>query len=73
MRSTARRAAGRALPEKSPEHVAVPGAHVETVVVDGQEHAVKLGVGVMNVKGRRAGLSADRLARLAALGLDWAA
>ncbi|MFD9324003.1 Helicase associated domain protein [Streptomyces sp. NPDC060053] len=53
--------------------VTVPRAHVETVVVGGQEHAVKLGVWTMNVKGRRAGLSADRLAQLAALGLGWAA
>ncbi|MFG3034962.1 Helicase associated domain protein [Streptomyces sp. NPDC048253] len=48
-------------------------SHIEVVVVDGQEHSVKLGVWIMNLKGRRAGLAADRLAQLAALGVDWAA
>ncbi|MFE7537238.1 hypothetical protein ACMZ5F_10575 [Streptomyces rhizosphaericola] len=36
-----------------------------------REYRVKLGVWVMNQKGRRAKLSADKLAVLAALGLDW--
>ncbi|MFG2433002.1 Helicase associated domain protein [Streptomyces sp. NPDC048590] len=53
--------------------VTVPRAHVETVVVDGEEHAVKLGVFLTNSKTRRAKLTADKLAALAALGLDWAA
>ncbi|MEV5161077.1 Helicase associated domain protein [Streptomyces sp. NPDC053728] len=51
----------------------VPRAHIETVVVDGQEHAVKLGVFLTNNKTRRAKLTADKLAVLAALGLEWAA
>ncbi|MFJ2136423.1 Helicase associated domain protein [Streptomyces sp. NPDC087845] len=34
--------------------VTVPRTHVETVEVDGQEHPVKLGVWIMNQKGRRA-------------------
>jgi hypothetical protein len=53
--------------------VTVSGAHVETVVVNGQEHAVKLGVFLSNTKSRRAKLTVDKLRRLADLGLDWAA
>lgn len=48
-------------------------SRAETVVVDGQEYVVKLGVWVMNQKGRRAKLTADKLATLSGLGLDWAA
>ncbi|MFJ3706156.1 MULTISPECIES: Helicase associated domain protein [unclassified Streptomyces] len=53
--------------------VTVPRTHIETVVVDGQEHGVKLGVFLTNSKTRRAKMTADKLAVLAALGLDWAA
>ncbi|WLQ69313.1 helicase associated domain-containing protein [Streptomyces glycanivorans] len=53
--------------------VTVPRAHIETVVIDGQEHPIKLGVFLTNSKTRRAKLAADKLAVLAALGLDWAA
>ncbi|WP_326769855.1 helicase associated domain-containing protein [Streptomyces sp. NBC_01591] len=56
-----------------PGSLTVPRAHVETVVVDGQEHAVKLGVFLSNTKSRRGKLAADKLQQLAALGLDWAA
>ncbi|MEU9473726.1 Helicase associated domain protein [Streptomyces avermitilis] len=52
--------------------VTVPRAHVEAVEVDGQEHPVKLGVWIMNQKGRRSKLTTDKLAALAALGLEWA-
>ncbi|MET8103020.1 Helicase associated domain protein [Streptomyces sp. NPDC005236] len=48
-------------------------SHVERIVLDGEEHAIKLGVWAMNLKGRRAKLAADKLAQLAALGLNWAA
>ncbi|MFJ8770148.1 hypothetical protein [Streptomyces clavifer] len=50
----------------------MPRTHVETVVVDGQEHGVKLGVFLTT---RRTKVTADKLAALAALanlGLDWA-
>ncbi|MFF8961047.1 Helicase associated domain protein [Streptomyces sp. NPDC014894] len=47
-----------------------PRAHVE-VLEDGSE--VKLGVFLSNSKSRRAKLTADKLAALAALGLEWAA
>ncbi|GAB1340816.1 hypothetical protein ACE1SV_74060 [Streptomyces sp. E-15] len=50
----------------------VSRAHIETVTINGQEHAVKLGVFLANTKTRRARLTADQLQRLAALGLDWA-
>ncbi|MGW1957566.1 Helicase associated domain protein [Streptomyces sp. NPDC001920] len=52
--------------------VIVPRTHVEAVEVDGQEHSVKLGVWIMNQKGRRTKLTVDKLAALAALGLEWA-
>ncbi|MFJ4633852.1 Helicase associated domain protein [Streptomyces sp. NPDC088847] len=51
-------------------HLTVPRGHVEQLP-DGSE--VKLGVWVMNQKGRRGKLTADKLAALAALGLAWAA
>lgn len=51
-------------------HVKAPRAHVE-VLEDGSE--VKLGVFLSNSKSRRAKLTADKLAALAALGLEWAA
>ncbi|MFF7558292.1 Helicase associated domain protein [Streptomyces olivaceus] len=47
--------------------------HEETVVVDGVEHVVKLGVFLSNHKSRRAKLTADKLTALAGLGLEWAA
>ncbi|APS17503.1 helicase [Streptomyces sp. Tue 6075] len=49
--------------------VTVPRAHVERLE-DGTE--VKLGVWIMNQKGRRAKLTADKLHQLANLGLEWA-
>ncbi|MGW6015816.1 Helicase associated domain protein [Streptomyces sp. NPDC055210] len=52
--------------------VKVPRGHTEMIAVDGQEHAVKLGVFLSNSKSRRAKLSADKLQALAGLGLDWA-
>ncbi|AJC61934.1 helicase-associated (plasmid) [Streptomyces sp. 769] len=53
-------------------HVTVPRAHTETVVVDDQEHTVKLGVFLSNTKSRRAKLTSEQLTTLAELGLDWA-
>ncbi|WP_405968629.1 helicase associated domain-containing protein [Streptomyces sp. NBC_00015] len=50
----------------------VSRSHIERIVIDGEEHAIKLGVWIMNLKRRRAKLPDDRLAQLAALGLDWA-
>ncbi|MFI2740843.1 Helicase associated domain protein [Streptomyces sp. NPDC018711] len=47
----------------------VPRAHVEALP-DGVE--VRLGVWLSNTKSRRAALTADRLAALAGLGLEWA-
>jgi hypothetical protein len=49
--------------------VKVPRAHVE-LLEDGAE--VRLGVWIMNQKSRRVKLTTDKLAALAALGLDWA-
>ncbi|WP_406005212.1 Helicase associated domain protein [Streptomyces sp. NBC_00637] len=51
----------------------VSRSHIERIVIDGEEHAIKLGVWIMNLKGRRAKLTADKLQALAALGADWAA
>ncbi|MEU3889179.1 Helicase associated domain protein [Streptomyces sp. NPDC029041] len=53
-------------------HLTVPRGHVETVVINGDEHTVKLGVWIMNQKGRRGKLTVERLQQLAGLGLDWA-
>jgi superfamily II DNA or RNA helicase len=50
--------------------VTVPRGHVEQLE-DGTE--VKLGVWIMNQKSRRGKLTADKIAALAALGLEWAA
>ncbi|WEH12367.1 hypothetical protein [Streptomyces sp. VNUA24] len=47
----------------------VPGTHAEVVEIDGQEHAIKLSVWIMNQKGRRARLAPARLKQLADLGL----
>ncbi|MFF7365385.1 Helicase associated domain protein [Streptomyces sp. NPDC008125] len=51
----------------------VPRAHEERIVIDGQEHVVKLGVFLSNSKSRRDKLTADKLAALAGHGLEWAA
>ncbi|MDQ0904698.1 hypothetical protein QFZ22_000683 [Streptomyces canus] len=47
----------------------VPRGHVERLE-DGTE--VRLGVWIMNQKGRRAKLTTDKLTALADLGLNWA-
>ncbi|MFJ2851299.1 MULTISPECIES: DEAD/DEAH box helicase [Streptomyces] len=53
-------------------HLKVPRQHTETVVIDGQEHAVKAGVFLSNHKSRRARLSTEQREQFAALGVDWA-
>lgn len=52
----------------------VPRGHSEEVAIDGEAEpvAVKLGVWVSNTKSRRDKLTAEQLAALAALGLEWA-
>ncbi|MFF4393627.1 Helicase associated domain protein [Streptomyces sp. NPDC001552] len=52
----------------------VPRAHGEEIAVEGEEEPVivKLGVWVSNTKSRRDKLTADQLASLARLGVDWA-
>ncbi|MFE5515943.1 Helicase associated domain protein [Streptomyces sp. NPDC056529] len=52
----------------------VPRGHSEQVAVDGETEpmTVKLGVWVSNTKARRDKLTADQLAALAQLGVDWA-
>ncbi|MFK0223738.1 helicase associated domain-containing protein [Streptomyces vinaceus] len=52
----------------------VPRAHGEEVTVEGEAEpvVVKLGVWVSNTKPRRDKLTADQLAALAQLGVDWA-
>ncbi|MEU8622820.1 Helicase associated domain protein [Streptomyces sp. NPDC048623] len=52
----------------------VPRAHGEEVAVEGEAEpvVVKLGVWVSNTKSRRDKLTADQLAALAKLGVDWA-
>ncbi|MYS13687.1 helicase associated domain-containing protein, partial [Streptomyces sp. SID4982] len=58
--------------EREGTHKVVPRGHVETVVIDGQEHQHKLGVWISNTKTRRDKLNAEQRAALAALGVEWA-
>ncbi|KOY53596.1 helicase associated domain-containing protein [Streptomyces sp. XY332] len=55
-------------------HRPVPRAHGEEVVVEGEAEpmVVKLGVWVSNTKSQRDKLTADQLAALTQLGVDWA-
>ncbi|MFG3085558.1 DEAD/DEAH box helicase [Streptomyces parvulus] len=55
-------------------HHRVPRAHAEEIAVEGEAPSVvvKLGVWVSNTKSRRDKLSAEQLAALAELGIDWA-
>nr|AAO50086.1 putative helicase-like protein [Streptomyces violaceoruber] len=55
-------------------HHRVPRAHAEEIVAEGEAASVvvKLGVWVSNTKSRRDKLTADQLAALAKLGVDWA-
>ncbi|WP_406083359.1 helicase associated domain-containing protein, partial [Streptomyces virginiae] len=52
--------------------VTVPRGHVETVVFDGEDHAVKLGIWLSNTKSRRDKLDQTQLEALAELGIHWA-
>ncbi|MFF2779892.1 Helicase associated domain protein [Streptomyces sp. NPDC058052] len=60
--------------EREGAHRPVPRAHGEEIAVEGEAEpvVVKLGVWVSNTKSRRDKLSADQLASLAKLGVDWA-
>ncbi|WP_063737425.1 helicase associated domain-containing protein [Streptomyces sp. RTd22] len=52
--------------------VKVPRGHTEKILVDGQEHAVKLGVWRSNMRSRQASLPLEQRRQLAVLGLfDW--
>ncbi|MFD9538121.1 Helicase associated domain protein [Streptomyces sp. NPDC060010] len=59
--------------EREGAHRPVPRAHGEEIAVDGEADpvVVKLGVWVSNTKSRRDKLTADQLAALAKLGVDW--
>lgn len=50
----------------------VPRAHLEPVVINGQEHELKLGVWVSNTKARRDKLTPEQRDALAELGVGWA-
>ncbi|MFH8894695.1 helicase associated domain-containing protein [Streptomyces sp. NPDC017949] len=60
--------------ERKGAHQPVPRAHGEEITVEGEPEpiVVKLGVWVSNTKSRRDKLTADQLAALAKLGIDWA-
>ncbi|MEU0373318.1 Helicase associated domain protein [Streptomyces sp. NPDC006283] len=51
---------------------AVPRSHVEPIVIDGQEHELKLGIWYSNTKTRRDKLTPPQRAALTHLGIDWA-
>ncbi|GHD80132.1 hypothetical protein GCM10010336_63360 [Streptomyces goshikiensis] len=59
--------------EREGAHRPVPRVHGEEIAVEGQAQpmVVKLGVWVSNTKSRRDKLTADQLAALAKLGVDW--
>ncbi len=60
--------------EREGAHRPVPRAHGEEIAVEGEEEpvVVKLGVWISNTKTRRDKLTADQLAALAKLDVDWA-
>ncbi|MFE3187210.1 hypothetical protein ACFXKR_41230 [Streptomyces violascens] len=49
----------------------IPRQHTERITDDDQDHDVRLGVWVANRKSRHDTLNEQRLAQLAALGIDW--
>ncbi|MFE6758118.1 Helicase associated domain protein [Streptomyces sp. NPDC057684] len=51
---------------------AVPRGHVERIVIDDQEHELKLGIWYSNIKSRRDKLTPPQRAALAELGVEWA-
>ncbi|MFE0580278.1 Helicase associated domain protein [Streptomyces sp. NPDC058874] len=60
--------------EREGTHRPVPRSHGEEITVEGETEpvVVKLGVWVSNTKSRRDKLTADQLAALTKLGVDWA-
>ncbi|WP_331738154.1 Helicase associated domain protein [Embleya sp. NBC_00896] len=52
-------------------HLTVPRKHVETVKVDDEAHAVKLGVALANARQRQASWAAERVQALTGLGMRW--
>ncbi|MGW7231525.1 Helicase associated domain protein [Streptomyces cyaneofuscatus] len=60
--------------EREGAHRPVPRGHGEQIEVDGEAEpvTVKLGVWISNTKSRRDKLSAEQLAALTKLGMDWA-
>jgi hypothetical protein len=47
-------------------------SHAERIVIDDQEHEVKLGIWVSNTKSRRDKLTEPQRTALAELGMEWA-
>lgn len=47
-------------------------SHLERIVIEGQEHELKLGVWYANQKQRRDKLTQDQLNSLRELGIEWA-
>ncbi|MGY4920752.1 Helicase associated domain protein [Streptomyces sp. 900116325] len=58
--------------EREGTHRPVPRAHLEPVVINGQEHELKLGIWYANQKQRRHTLTQAQRAALAELGVEWA-
>ncbi|WP_329460837.1 helicase associated domain-containing protein [Streptomyces sp. NBC_01431] len=54
------------------QRTVIPRQHTEPVVIDGQDHNVRLGVWISNQKSRRDKLNSEQLAQLADRGIDWA-
>ncbi|WP_406292890.1 helicase associated domain-containing protein [Embleya sp. NBC_00888] len=53
-------------------HLIVPRKHIAIVDVDGEAHAVKLGVALANARQRQASWAVERIEALTALGMRWA-
>ncbi|MFD8211489.1 hypothetical protein ACFV2S_34495 [Streptomyces sp. NPDC059695] len=60
--------------EREGAHRPVPRSHSEQITIEGEAEpvVVKLGVWVSNTETRRHKLSAEQLASLKELGIDWA-
>lgn len=53
-------------------HRPISRSHEERILINGQEHVIKLGVFLSNTKSRRDKLTTEQRAALAELGMDWA-
>lgn len=53
------------------DHLRPPRKHVEAVIVDGEEHQVRVGVWVSNLRSRAGSLTPEQTDELSAIGMRW--